>query len=179
MRRGGAGDDRIAATDGDDWLYGNGGDDLISARPGNDFVYAGDGERVRGGQGDDLLDGEDGVAAPLCGAARASSTTHREGRAPRPGVQPRTGRAVPDGSAPAPRDALGGEARRALSGRRGVWGFLNCSGTMKLHEATGPRRLLARRRGVANVSYRAEEASSNYDNFTGHADWAIRVRSRR
>jgi hypothetical protein len=58
---GGEGDDRIAGTDGDNWLDGRGGDDVIVARGGADRLsgQAGD-DTLDGGAGDDRLEGEAG-----------------------------------------------------------------------------------------------------------------------
>lgn len=61
MVDGGAGDDLIWASLGNDKIYGKSGDDTIGAGAGNDVVYAGSGEdRVWGGNGNDAIFG--GVA---------------------------------------------------------------------------------------------------------------------
>jgi hypothetical protein len=58
---GGAGDDRIAGTDGENWLDGGGGDDVLAGRAGDDRLTgeAGD-DRLDGGDGDDRLEGRTG-----------------------------------------------------------------------------------------------------------------------
>ncbi len=58
---GGAGDDRLAGTDGVNWLDGGGGDDVILGRGGADRLEGGSGDdRVDGGAGADRLEGGPG-----------------------------------------------------------------------------------------------------------------------
>lgn len=58
---GGAGDDRLAGTDGVNWLDGGGGDDVILGRGGADRLEGGSGDdRIDGGAGADRLEGGPG-----------------------------------------------------------------------------------------------------------------------
>lgn len=58
---GGAGEDRLAGTEGANWLDGGGGDDVIIGRGGADEIIGGTGDdRLDGGAGPDRLRGEHG-----------------------------------------------------------------------------------------------------------------------
>lgn len=48
----------IAASAGDDTVFGGSGRDLIGGGPGNDSIMVGRGDTVRGGQGDDFITGK-------------------------------------------------------------------------------------------------------------------------
>ncbi len=195
----GAGDDNIIGTDDPDRLYGADGDDEISARAGTDTVEGGDGiDRLVGGSDSDGLDGGRGVDAYSCGGGEDGVRLPDRDELLEPPcemvevgpstVMPAhplrvTGRAVfLDPDCPYHEDE----------------GDLFCHGALKLHEATGKRRLLARTRFrgadpvrvgltalgrrlirrrsgfVGNVAYRSE--SDPDFGVTGKANWAIRVR---
>ncbi len=58
---GGAGDDRLVGTDGDNWLDGGEGDDVVVGRGGDDRVSGSEGDdTLDGGAGDDRLEGQSG-----------------------------------------------------------------------------------------------------------------------
>ena len=55
---GGAGNNTISGTNGDDFIRGLGGNDTLSGRLGDDRIYGGDGaDTVVGQPGDDILNG--------------------------------------------------------------------------------------------------------------------------
>jgi Ca2+-binding RTX toxin-like protein len=202
---GGSGPDRITGSEAGDDLEGGPGADAIDGRDGDDRIDAGDdADRVRGGPGDDSLDGGPGVDTPACGAGvdTVTSTAHGELLNRRCEVLTAD---VSGSQLPLPSQPLA-VTRRAVIFATQCYSadgedFETCRGTLKLREAGGRHRMLARgsfasgrnkarpghtrltalgrrlvaRRGgvVADVSYRSR---SKENPFTAVADWTLHLR---
>jgi Ca2+-binding RTX toxin-like protein len=153
---GGDGPDRLTGDEGPNSLTGGDGDDVLSALDGDDSLRGGaGGDRIVGAGGSDLIVGATGIDSYSCGAGADTLVD------PEPG-EPLESRcdevswvaAFGDDGALfrfAPHPAA--RSRRALSFRIGCpeyeardGEFSPCSGSLKLREASGKRRLLGQGR---------------------------------
>jgi hypothetical protein len=190
---GGAGDDRIRGTDGEDSIVSGAGDDTIAALGGHDSVAAGDGDDVvAGGDGHDTLDGGRGADRAACGRGRdtVSGTVGREfvghlcesitvdAELTIPAQPARVSRGAVWLAARCPRADGSTPCRGTFTLRsRGLLGraefSLDGPEAVPLQLTRRGRRAIRRPRGVvAHVSFRAAAPNG----WSGRAGWAIRLR---
>jgi hypothetical protein len=167
---GGGGDDRVTGTDGANRIVGNGGHDGLRGEGGNDWLEGNHGyDSLFGGSGSDHVDGGSGFDTTVCDEDRDSAWGTNLGELVEPGcefVGVRSDFLVRTYPLRVGRRKLTFEARCPFDDA--FEDYVACSGTIKLHEVEGERRLIAR------GTYSADSPARARIRFTPHGRTLVR-----